>query len=152
MVLGEIGGPHTNRRLLARQPRAPWRRPAGAVSDRPADTRPTADELAAERVELEGRRAASPFRVVCDARRKRVRSFTDFMIANQTNPAVTGGERRHAVVGRGRRNAIAHHVAGPAEREVLEIRGQEQKRKPRSLIDGWLQGAVVRAGAAASPN
>jgi hypothetical protein len=151
--------------FLAREPGAPRRGPAGAVDDRPPERGPRPSERAIRKREG-GRAATQAFdqsrgseRVVDGrlARSHQRQRFTreggtPFVVADehQFRAPATAAARRdhgHAVVAVGRRRAIVHRVATPAERLVTETPRQPQQRQSGRAILGWEQRAVSPLGA-----
>ena len=149
MVLREIAIADAERRLFARQPRSPRRRPAGAVSNGAADAGPGAQKEATIRVELQRRRAAAGFGIVGEVRRERVRTVTDFVIAHEIDAALSRCKCRHPIMRRRREQPVVHRIARPPERQISEILGQHEQRQSCRFIDRWKEWAVVGTGPSA---
>ncbi len=124
--------------FLAAQPRAPGRRAARAVVDRPAERGPRAHpapaaerqrrRAARRRERLPGRRR----RVIARRREDRAREPA-LVIAHQRDLEILAAAFRrddaHAVVRVGCRGAVRHHVAGPGIGAVLEAFRQVDQRQ-----------------------
>ena len=141
-LAGEVGSEDG---FLAGQPRAPRRRAARAVRGRARQAGPRFPDGAAGRIELDGCRAAARLRVVGRPRGKQCPA-AHLVVAHQSQQTAAGRKRRHAVVHFGRRRPVGQRVAGPAQRQVAEARGQLQQRQSGRLVAHRLERTVAHVG------
>ena len=156
-----LPGRGSGHHLLAGEPAAPRRRPAGAVANRPRQARPAANQSPRPRVELQRRRAAAGGGIVGERRRRargrrrpcrwRSRGCAPDgrgcgPPANAAMPSCEGGVFPPPSSG----------IAGPSEAHVAEALGEQQQRSlrardpRRARADRSRARSTTRTGAPAS--
>ena len=138
---------HAVRGFFAGDPGVPRRGASGAVADGAGQRGPRGNELLLPgRKHQVGGAAVAPG-VVGDLGRGIAAGAAAalLVVAHQHQLVGVGRHHGHAVVRARGGDAVAHHVAGPAERPIAEARGQLQQRQAGGLVGHRGQRAVVGA-------